>query len=279
MSELTEKKKSDKSPAMSDDEIISVLQSSLYPGAAADSVRMVMQYCAAARLDPMQKPVHIVPMSVKNTQTGHSEWRDVIMPGIGLYRIQADRSGTYAGISAPEFGPDKTGAFTDKNGNRVNVVYPEWCRIVASKMVDGRIVEFTAQEYWLENYASDSSKSDAPNRMWRKRPRGQLAKCAEAQALRKAWPEVGAAPTAEEMEGKIIDVTGQSEVIADTQRITEDEALAIHAKITDNDIDLAKFLAWLKKSLGASSIEQIAKPALPDVLRMIDATIKRKAKK
>ena len=27
----------------------------------------------------------------------------------------------------------------------------------------------------------------------------QLAKCAEAQALRKASPEVGAAPTAEEM--------------------------------------------------------------------------------
>ncbi len=66
---------------------------------------------------------------------------------------------------------------------------------------------------------------------------------------------------------------------SEIEYITEDEALAIHAKITDNDIDLAKFLAWLKKSLGASSIEQIAKPALPDVLRMIDATIKRKAKK
>lgn len=66
---------------------------------------------------------------------------------------------------------------------------------------------------------------------------------------------------------------------SEIEYITEDEALAIHAKITDNDIDLEKFLAWLKKSLGADSIDHIAKSALPDVLRMIDTTIKRKAKK
>ena len=40
--------------------------------------------------------------------------------------------------------------------------------------------------------------------MWMKRPYGQIAKCAEAQAFRKAFPEMASAYTAEEMEGKAL---------------------------------------------------------------------------
>jgi hypothetical protein len=69
-------------------------------------------------------------------------------------------------------------------------------------LIGERLVNFTAREYWIENYATAGRDSKAPNSMWQKRPRGQLIKCAEAQALRKAWPELGAQPTAEEMEGK-----------------------------------------------------------------------------
>jgi hypothetical protein len=42
-----------------------------------------------------------------------------------------------------------------------------------------------------------------PNEMWANRPVGQLEKCAEAGALRRAFPEeIGNALTAEEMEGQ-----------------------------------------------------------------------------
>jgi hypothetical protein len=37
--------------------------------------------------------------------------------------------------------------------------------------------------------------------MWARRPFGQIAKCSESQALRKAFPEFGSQPTADEMEG------------------------------------------------------------------------------
>jgi hypothetical protein len=55
--------------------------------------------------------------------------------------------------------------------------------------------------------------------MWRKRTFGQLAKCAEAQALRKAFPELCAALTAEEMDGKTLDldeIGGEYTVIKDS---------------------------------------------------------------
>ncbi len=188
-------------------DLIRVLQNSLYVGAKSESVEMVLSYCDAAKLDPMQKPVHIVPMNTKNSATGNYEWRDVIMPGIGLYRIQADRSKLMAGISEPEFGDEKIETFKDKNGKNITITYPEWCKVAVKKLVGVNIVDFVAKEYWVENYASDSRSSTAPNAMWKKRPRGQIAKCAEAQALRKAFPEIGAAPTAEEMEGKTIDIT------------------------------------------------------------------------
>ena len=182
-----------------DQHIWSALKNSLYTGARDESIKMVLDYCKAAKLDPMQKPVHIVPMSVKNAQTGRYEYKDVVMPGVGLYRIQAARSNQYAGVSEPEFGEDVT-----CNLGGVEITYPKWCRVTVKKIVNNTIVEFTAKEYWLENYATKKDEL-APNTMWKKRPYGQLAKCAEAQALRKAFPEiVGQHPTAEEMEGKDI---------------------------------------------------------------------------
>lgn len=179
-------------------ELISVLESSLYPGAAQESIKLVIGYCQAAGLDPLQKPVHIVPMW--DSKAGRM--RDVIMPGINLYRIQASRSGECAGVSEPEFGED----VTQEIGGQT-ITFPRWCKVTVKRLVGGIVVDFTAKEIWTENYAvkGGKEKSTAPNAMWTKRPYGQIAKCAEAQAFRKAFPELASAYTAEEMEGKQYD--------------------------------------------------------------------------
>lgn len=189
----------------SNQDIMLALKNSVYPGAKDESIAMVLSYCRAAGLDPIQKPVHIVPMWDKNS----GQMRDVVMPGIGLYRTQASRSETYAGSTEPEFGPD----VSEEIGG-VKITYPQWCRVTVKRLMsNGAIAEFTAREFWKENYAvkGGKEKSIAPNAMWSKRAYGQLAKCTEAQALRKAFPELGSAPTAEEMEGKIIEM-GDAEI-------------------------------------------------------------------
>ncbi len=181
---------------MNEGELIDVLATSLYPGASVNAIKMVLGYCKAAGLDPMQKPVHIVPMWDNKAGT----MRDVVMPGIGLYRTQAARSGECAGVSEPEFGPDVTETIGGQQ-----ITFPAWCRAtVKRRLPTGEVVDFTAKEFWKENYAvkGGKDKSIAPNAMWTKRPYGQIAKCAEAQALRKAFPEIGSEPTADEMAGK-----------------------------------------------------------------------------
>jgi phage recombination protein Bet len=222
----------------SDQELIAVLQSSLYPGAAIGSVQMVLNYCAAAGLDPMQKPVHIVP--IWDAKAG--EMRDVVMPGIGLYRTQAARSGNYAGVSDAEYGPD----VTEKLGG-VEITYPAWCKVSVKRLLpNGQVAEFSATERWKENYAvkGGKEKSIAPNAMWTKRPYGQVAKCAEAQALRKAFPEFGSAATADEMEGKEINM-GSAEVVTQSAERKPEELPAYP------EADFAKNLDLWRSAIAA----------------------------
>lgn len=181
--------------ALLDKELNALLRNSLYPNASDQSLELVKGYCKASGYDIMRKPVHIVPMW--NSAAGRMQ--DTIMPSIGLYRTDAARTGEYAGISEPVFGP----VVTRQIGN-LECTFPEWCKITVKRKVGNIIAEFTSQELWIESYAPAGGKEKLiqPNSMWMKRPYGQLRKCAEAQALRMAFPEVGSQPTAEEMEGK-----------------------------------------------------------------------------
>lgn len=189
-----------KTPQKDRTNLIQTLQNSLYPGSKSESVEMVLSYCEQAGLDVMQKPVHIVPMPIKNPNTGKYDFVDTVMPGIGLYRIQASRSYGFAGITEPTFGEDVT-----EQLDGTTVTYPRFCKVTVKRQLpNGTIADFTAMELWKENYATQNKNTSRPNSMWLKRSYGQLAKCTEAQALRKAFPEVGQAPTAEEMEGKQI---------------------------------------------------------------------------
>ena len=234
---LSAKTQSTSVSAMTEDELINILRNSLYPGAQTDSIKMVLGYCQASGLDPMQKPVHIVP--IWDSKTG--AMRDVVMPGIGLYRTQMSRTGECAGVTEPEFGPD-----TPETIGGVQITFPAWCKVVVKRLLpNGMIAEFAATERWKENYAmkGGKEKSVAPNAMWTKRPYAQLAKCAEAQALRKAFPELGAAPTADEMEGKEFD-GGATVIDGGTGEIIQNasEAKPLPA-YTDAQMD-ANLAAW-----------------------------------
>lgn len=172
-----------------------VMQTVLFKGASAEMICTLVDYCKARKLDPLKRPFHIV--KVWDTDAG--KLVESIWPGIGELRTTAMRTGNYAGKSDIEFGDDTT-----RTLGGLEITFPEWAQCRVFRLVGGQRVEFAGSKvYWLETYAS--TKGGKPNSMWQKRPRGQLAKCAEAEALRSAFPEeLGHEVTAEEMEGQHI---------------------------------------------------------------------------
>ena len=251
-------------------QLIQALRDSVWPGASEQSIEMAVGYCRVNGLDPFLKPVHIVPFYDSKTRTS----RDVLMPGIADYRIKAARSGQYAGISEPEFGPD----VTTKLGG-AEVTFPAWCKIVVKRIVAGHPRDYVAKEMWLENYATAGRDTLAPNSMWKKRPYGQLAKCAEAQALRKAFPEFsGGMATAEEMEGKENFIEGTAEVVRESARAPAAAAPSGPSEKTAQTVDaLINFIEacesqeeWLERDSKSASYREKLKAAHPDLYKNVE---------
>jgi phage recombination protein Bet len=190
-----------------------VLTESIFPGArTADGILLAVRYCKARGLDPLKRPVHVVPMWSK------AAGREVetVWPGIAEVQTTAARTGQWAGMDPPRFGPERTRTFqgrvkTDKAWELVEVTltFPEWCEVTVYRLVGGARCAFTEPVFWEEAYARAGTRSELPTDMWAKRPRGQLHKCAKAASLRAAFPEE-ATYTAEEMAGKVIEADGVS---------------------------------------------------------------------
>jgi len=186
-----------------------VLTESIFPSAkTAEGILLAVHYCAARNLDIMKRPVHVVPMYSK------AQGREIetVWPGIAELQTTAARTGQWAGIDPPRFGPLEERTFRGRlkrDGTwqdlESTVTFPAWCEVTVYRLVGGQRCAFTEPVFWLEAYARlGGAYSELPTDMWLKRPRGQLMKCAKAASLRAAFPEE-ATYTAEEMEGRVIE--------------------------------------------------------------------------
>jgi len=166
-----------------------VLVESTFPSAKTiEGVALAIAYCKARNLDIFKRVVHIVP--IWNSKLGKEV--ETVWPGIAELRTTAHRTGQYAGKADTVFGPVITKEFSGMVGNnerKAKVAFPEWAQVTVYRIVQGVRCEFVGPKvFWLESYAT-MGKSDVPNDMWQTRPFGQLDKCAEAAALRLAYPE------------------------------------------------------------------------------------------
>jgi len=206
-----------------------VLADVIFPAAkTSGAIVMALDYCKARNLDIFKRPVHIVPMwSARLGREVETVW-----PSIQEIQTTASRTGLWAGMDSPTWGPDITRTFRGQVKNAgtgkwenadFEVTFPEWCEVTVYRMVGKVRCAFTEPVYWLEAYSS-KGKSEIPTPMWIKRPRGQLHKCAKAAALRAAFPEECGEYAAEEMQEKVIDDLGATSAIDGTARRVDGEA-------------------------------------------------------
>lgn len=197
-----------------------VLKETIFPDAKDQSILMAVDYCKVRGLDILKRPVHLVPIWNSDKKC----MIDSVWQGISEIRTTAMRTKEYAGIDETVFGEDVT---QDVGG--VMVTFPKYAQVTVYRMIAGQRVAFVGDKtFWLETFAK--KKDGSPNAMWKQRPYGQIGKCAEAAALRKAFPEeIGNDYIAEEMEGKattdhnIIDITPESTTTKPKQEPIEEE--------------------------------------------------------
>lgn len=142
-----------------------VLRREIAPGASPTELALFLTTCQRLRLDPFTRQVHYV------RQPGASGERGMILVGIDGFRAIAEMSGEYDGQDPPEY------------------VYDEEGRIVSATVKvyrKGMGHPIAATAYWSEYARPTSSGRGA----WDKLPHLMIAKCAEALALRKAFPRV-----------------------------------------------------------------------------------------
>jgi phage recombination protein Bet len=162
-------------------EKVEVLKQTVARGVTDLELQLFLHACKRTGLDPFMKQIHAVKRwSAKDQREVMS-----IQTGIDGYRLIADRTGCYAGSSDAEYELNDEG-------------FPGFAKVTVTKLVNGAPCAFTASARWKEY--CQLGKDGQPTSMWKKMPFLMLGKCAEALALRKAFPaELSGVYTHEEM--------------------------------------------------------------------------------
>jgi len=168
-----------------DDEQIKVIKATIAPGVSDAELALFLMVCQKSGLDPFSRQIYL---SERTSSDGRGGWITKRSPETTIdgFRVIAERSGKYAGQTAPMWcGQDAQWkdvwlASEPPSAAKVGVLRTDFMEPIYAVALYSEYVQ-------RKKARADGTPGD-PNSMWQKMAANQLAKCAESLALRKAFP-------------------------------------------------------------------------------------------
>jgi phage recombination protein Bet len=137
---------------------VELIKKQIAPKATENELKLFLYQCQRTGLDPLTRQIYCIHRG--NSMT--------IQTSIDGFRVIAERSGDYAGQDEP--------VFTEENGKIIS------CKVTVYRFRG-------EQRYPAAVGVAYMSEYNAGGPMWSKMPHTMISKCAEAVALRKAYPQ------------------------------------------------------------------------------------------
>lgn len=220
---------------------IEILKNSICTGVTDDEFQIFLMACVKTNLDPFMRQIYAVKRWSKGGEVM------TIQTGIDGYRLIAERTGCYAPGSEPTYVHDETGRLISATA-------------YIKKMTKDGTWHLVSASAYFDEYCP-KTKNGSPMAMWATMPKVMISKCAEALALRKAFPaEMSGIYTKEEMDQTLMEESVQPE------KISQEEAQEL-----ENCIGGFKELHRQVLKIGeAEEIQNVLKSKLKLIHTMID---------
>jgi phage recombination protein Bet len=225
-----------------------LIKNIFFKGCTDQEVEVFLHVCKSTGLDPLMKQIYPVK------RYSASEKKEVMtcQTSIDGLRLIAERSSKYAP------GRESTYIYNDKNELVSATSY------VKKMTPDGTWHEIAAIAFFDE-YAQKKKEGDL-NQFWSKMPHVMLAKCAEAQALRKAFPaELSKIYIKDEMDES---PTEEASLITASQSRQIEDLLGTDLKMIN------EFMNWM----NIRSLEEIPSNKFEGAIRAIQMRLSKKEK-
>lgn len=230
-----------------------------------DEFNLFIAVCKRVGLDPFRRQIYAVVYNADKPEKRSM----TLMTSIGGLQAIADRSGTYRpDENNPEYTMDKE---LISPSNPLGILKVE---VFPQKYINGEWHQLAGEAYWdefapvIDGYdevdkgatwqdgnpkmtrvPNGKDMLDPRSKFWSKMPRRMIAKCAEAQALRKGWPEdLSGLYSPEEMDQQNSRIASEEmeelEINKRLEAINSQDALSIQWHVTDiiESVPAGKFM-------------------------------------